>query len=165
MSRRVVALAVALPLLAIVLGIVQAERFRRRAQEFVFEIGGYDPRDLLRGRYLQFRLRVDPLPEREPCVGNDCCLCLMRAAPGALSEVTRATCATARAECDGMVSAAVLGKPFRFYVPEERGAELERGLRDAAERRTARAIVAVDPSGAAQVVGLRIDGAPIDGGR
>src|SRR5262245_7448262 len=109
MSRRTVALAVTLPLLAIVLGIVQAERFRRGTQEFVFEIGGYDPRDLLRGRYLQFQLRVDPLPEREPCTGDDCCLCLTRAAQGVVSGAALATCATARADCHGALPAAVLG--------------------------------------------------------
>ena len=164
MSRKGVALAVALPLLAVVLGIVQAERFRGRAQDFVFEIGGYDPRDLLRGRYLQFRLRVDPVPEREPCVGDDCCLCLTRGEPGALSGVALATCATARVDCDGALPAAVLDTPYRFYVAEAQAEDLEQELRAAAERRAARAVVAVDPSGAAQIVALRIDGVSIPGG-
>jgi uncharacterized membrane-anchored protein len=67
MSRRVTLVAVALPLLAIVLGIVRAERFLGRTRDFVLEIGGYDPRDLLRGHYLQFT-PVEPLPQREACV-------------------------------------------------------------------------------------------------
>lgn len=164
MSRKGVALAVTLPLLAIVLGIVQAERFRGRARDFVFEIGGYDPRDLLRGHYLQFRLLVDPLPEREACVGDGCCLCLTRREAGAVSGVELARCATARAECDGALPAAIVGTPQRFYVPEDRAAELERDLRNAAERHAARAVLAVDGDGVAHVVGLLIDDVLIPGG-
>ena len=164
MSRKVVALAVTLPLLAIVAGIMQAERFRGRAQDYVFEIDGYDPRDLLRGHYLQFRLIVDPLPTREPCIGDDCCLCLTRGAPGAVSGVELASCATAHADCDGALPSTILRTPQRFYVPEDRAAALERDLRDAAERHTARAMLAVDRHGVAHVVALLIDDVSIPGG-
>src|SRR5262249_56540913 len=98
MSRRVTPVAAALPLLVIVLGIVRAERFLGRTRDFVFEIGGYDPRDLLRGHYLQFRLTADPLPQREACVDDPqgtCCLCLTRAPPRQPSQVERATGAPA----------------------------------------------------------------------
>ena len=166
MSRRVTLVAVALPLLVIVLGIVRAERFLGRTRDFVFEVGGYDPRDLLRGHYLQFTLRVEPLPQREACVDDPqgtCCLCLTRAQPGQLSQVDRATCATARAECDGSLPLGVLAQPYRYYIPEESAKELQRRLLDAMPRSGARAVVAVDSRGEARVRELRIDGVPVPG--
>jgi uncharacterized membrane-anchored protein len=158
--------AVALPLLAIVLGIVRAERFLRRTRDFVLEIGGYDPRDLLRGHYLQFTLRVDPLPQREACVDDPqgtCCLCLTRAQPGQVSQVERATCATAHTECDGSLPLGVLAQPYRYYVPEDSAKELQKRLLDAMPRSGARAVVAVDSRGEARVRELRIDGVLVPG--
>ena len=166
MSRRVTLVAVALPLLVIVLGIVRAERFLGRTRDFVFEVGGYDPRDLLRGHYLQFTLRVDPLPQREACVDDPqgtCCLCLMRAQPGQLSQVERATCATAHTECDGSLPLGVLAQPYRYYIPEESVKELQKRLLDAMPRSGTRAVVAVDSRGEARVRELRIDGVPVPG--
>jgi len=166
MSRRATLVAVALPLLAIVLGIVRAERFLGRTHDFVFEIGGYDPRDLLRGHYLQFTLRVEPLPQREACIDDPqgtCCLCLTRAQPGQVSQVERATCATARAECDASLPLGVLAQPYRYYVPEESAKELQNRLLDAMPRSGARAVVAVDSRGEARVRELWIDGVPVPG--
>lgn len=166
MSRRFVLVAVVLPLVAIVLGIVRAELFMTRTRDFVLEMGGYDPRDLLRGHYLQFQLRVEPLAEREPCdeqAGEPCCVCLTRAEPGALSAAERATCATARAACDGALPLRALSRPYRFYVPEARAAELERQVRAAMVHRGARVVVAIGSDGALRVRELRIDGAAIPG--
>ena len=166
MSRRFTLAAVALPLLAIVLGIVRAERFLGRTRDFVFEIGGYDPRDLLRGHYLQFTLRVEPLPQREACVDEPqgtCCLCVTRAQPGQVSQVERATCTTSRAACDASLPLSVLAQPYRYYVPEEHVKALEERMRDAMRRQGARAVVAVDSRGDARVRELRIDGVPIPG--
>jgi len=166
MSRRATLVAVALPLLAIVLGIVRAERFLGRTHDFVFEIGGYDPRDLLRGHYLQFTLRVEPLPQREACIDDPqgtCCLCLTRAQPGQVSQVERATCATARTECDASLPLGVLAQPYRYYVPEESAKEFQARLLDAMSRSGARALVAVDARGEARVRELRIDGVPVPG--
>jgi hypothetical protein len=165
-SRRVVLVAVVLPVLAIALGIVRGELLLRRAPDFVLEMDGYDPRDLLRGHYLQFTLRVDPLAEREPCdaaARGGCCVCLTRAAPGALSAAERAPCDTARAVCDGALPIEALSRPYRFYVPEARAVELERQARDAMERGTAHAVFALDADGAVRVRELRIDGTAIPG--
>jgi hypothetical protein len=166
MSRRAVLVAVALPLLAIVLGIVRAELFLTGTRDFVLEMRGYDPRDLLRGHYLQFRLQVDPLHEREPCdpaTGEACCLCLTRAAPGALSVAERATCATARTVCDGALPLEVLARGHRFYVPEARAAELERRVRAAMARGGAHAVLAIGPDGTLRVRELRVDGEAVPG--
>jgi uncharacterized membrane-anchored protein len=163
MSRRFTVLAVVLPLLAVGLGIVRAELFRGRARDFVFEIAGYDPRDLLRGHYLQFRLRIEPLPVREPCDDRaaDCCLCLTRSDPDAVPYAERATCTTARSSCDGALHIRYLNEPQRYYVPEQSAAALERRLLAAMAHRRAHAVLAIDASGQAQVRELRVDGEPI----
>ena len=166
MSRNFTLLAVALPLLAIGLGIVRAELVLGSSRDFVFEIEGFDPRDLLRGHYLQFRLRIDPLPVREPCAddaSDACCLCLTRTAPDAVPYVERATCATARASCDGALLARYLTQPQRYYVPEARAAELERRLFEAMQQRRAQAVLAIDRQGRAVVRELRVDGVRIEG--
>jgi uncharacterized membrane-anchored protein len=167
MSRRVTLVAVTLPLLAIAFGIVRAQLFLRHADDFVLEVGGYDPRDLLRGHYLRFLLRVDPLRDREPCdesSGQECCLCLMHDAQRGLSVAERATCDTARTQCDGVLTSRALSESYRYYVPEDQSAELERRLQEAMQHRTATAVVAVDAGGGAQVRELRIDGEAIPGG-
>jgi uncharacterized membrane-anchored protein len=165
MSRKFTLIAVLLPLLAIGLGIARAELFLGSARDFVFEIQGFDPRDLLRGRYLQFRLRVEPLPVREPCADSsgECCLCLTRSAPEAVPYAERASCTTARASCDGVLQMRYLTQPQRYYVPEARAAEFERRLLDAMQQRRAQAVLAVDRRGRASVRELRVDGVRIEG--
>lgn len=169
MSRKAAIVALVLPLLAIGLGIVRAELFLSRAREFVFEIEGFDPRDLLRGHYLQFRLRLPSVPEREACVDDgsgSCCLCLTRRG-GADEPVAaeRSSCATARASCDGALLTHYANTPQRFYVPEARARELEVRLRAAMAQQAAHAVLAVDAKGNAVVRELRIDGVAITGSR
>jgi GDYXXLXY protein len=131
MSRRFTLLAVALPVLAVVIGIVRAEWVFRHGRDFVFEIGGHDPRDLLRGHYLLFRLRVDPLAVREACDDDPaeaCCLCLTRGEGNRVATAERATCATARADCEGALQLTDAIRSVRYYVPEAHATDLERRL-------------------------------------
>jgi hypothetical protein len=165
MRRSYVVAAVVLPLLAIGLAIVRAELFFGGAHDFVFEIRGYDPRDLLRGRYLQFRLHIDELPPREPCddeVG-DCCFCLTRTGDDAPVRAARATCRTAREACEGALRTRYAEQSFRTYVPERDAPELERRLLDAIQESRAVVVLAVDRDGDAQVRELRVDGERIAG--
>lgn len=164
MRREILVGALVLPLLAIGLGIVRAELFLADTNEFTFEVAGFDPRDLLRGHYLQFRVRVDePLAVREPCddANGHCCLCLTRVAPGAPPLAERATCDTARASCDGALHTRYLDEPQRYYVPEERAHALEERLREAVERRAAQVVLAIDSQGEARVREMLVDGEPL----
>jgi uncharacterized membrane-anchored protein len=167
MSRRFTLFAVALPVIAIVLGIVRAEWTLRHGRDFVFEIGGYDPRDLLRGHYLLFSLRVDPLAVREPCEDDApevCCLCLTRGDDNRVTSAERASCATARADCDGALQISDAIRSVRYYVPEAHATELERRLREATQREAAFAVVSIDADGNGRVRELQIDGETIPGG-
>lgn len=164
MSRSRVWFSVALPLLALLVAIVGAERRAARSRDFVFDIEGYDPRDLLRGRYLQFRLRI---AEDEPafaCANEDpeCCLCLGSVAPATPPRATRVAC-SATAGCDGVLRALLAVAPLRFYVPEAEAAALERRLSEAMAHGAARAVIGVDRTGSVRVRGLRLDGADVGG--
>lgn len=165
MSRSYRIVALCLPLLAIGLGIVRAELFMDRAREFVFDIEGFDPRDLLRGHYLQFRVRAEPASVREPCdEGNEsCCLCLTRREPDEPPFAQRTTCDTARAHCDGALYVRYVSEPQRYYVPEDQAPELERKLLDAMQKRRAQVVLAIDAQGEARVRQLRLDGEAIPG--
>jgi uncharacterized membrane-anchored protein len=162
MPHRLVWVALALPLLVILLAITRAELFLRQAAEFSLAIGGYDPRDLLQGRYLQFQLLLDAdhTEEREACDANTqaCCWCLTRAQDELAAHAERATCRSARELCDGALPLAAAEKPFRFYVPEAQASAMERALIDARAAETAFAVFAIDDEGEARVRELRLNG-------
>src|SRR5215475_15431191 len=65
--------ALLLPIVAF-LGLVgRAELLRASGPVFHVAIAGYDPRDLLQGHYLRYRLQW---PADGACDGTTCCLCL-----------------------------------------------------------------------------------------
>jgi hypothetical protein len=161
MSRKFVWLALVLPLLVIVLAMARAELFLHGAQEFKLPIEGYDPRDLLQGRYLQFRLALDREHglEREACApGTPCCWCLTRVPGQPAARAELASCTSARAQCGGALPLSAAEKPFRFYVPESQAPALERALGEARLTRRAFAVLAIDPSGEARVSELSLNG-------
>jgi len=163
MWRSFTAVAVALPIVAIVFGIVRSELVLSRAQDFRFEIQGYDPRDLLRGRYLQFRLRIEASSDVETCdeATQECCFCLSSPSAGPTPDVSRTPCEVARAQCDGALQVRYASEPQRFYVPEARATDLEQRLIDAQTKRTAFVVLAVEKDGSAQIRELIVDGEPI----
>ncbi len=83
-------------------------------------ITGYDPRDLLRGHYLQFRL---DLPATEAA-----CACLRPNPADALRPVVEAAACTLppAGDCRHRIDAP--GQPFRYYTSEERALALEAEL-------------------------------------
>lgn len=159
MSRKALLAALIAPLLVIVLGIVKAEWHLAHARTWVFAITGYDPRDILRGHYLQYRLVLNESEPLGPCLeeaGQECCLCLTETSPDLPPKVQRATCELARQRCDGILQTRALKGLERYYIPEEGALELERQLQQAALRGEARLVVAIDAAGNPQVQTLRL---------
>jgi uncharacterized membrane-anchored protein len=169
MSRKFLALAVALPLVVLALGMMRAERHLRDNRRWVFDVTGYDPRDLLRGRYIQYRLALD---ERDPgeqglkaCDENSdegCCLCLAADFPGGPTTVARTTCEAAYSRCDGALQTRYLDELQRYYIPEDRAEELDALFRDASQERRTQVVIAIDKAGKPQVDTLLVDDVPID---
>ncbi len=165
-SRKwLVVVAVTLPLLVLVLGIVRSEQHLASAQRWHFSITGYDPRDLLRGHYLQYRLQLDEEPALETCdddYGDRCCLCLEATEKGKPPVVRRATCTLAAERCDGRLQTRYLTELTRYYIPEARARELELALQDAARANDAKLVVAITQSGKPQIDALLVAGQRIE---
>jgi uncharacterized membrane-anchored protein len=154
-------LAVVLPLLGVLTGVARSELHYRRSQEWQFAVAGYDPRDLLKGHYIAYRLNFREIPGSSRCPDDDasCCLCLTRTNRDE-PDVSRLRCDEANT-CDGRLRADTLSTLDRYYVPEARAHEAEQRLRDGAARQTARLVVAIDPAGKPQVKNLLVDGQPL----
>ena len=154
-TRLIISLAI--PILAISLSIGKSEYQIRSGEEWKFEIGGYDPRDLLKGHYLTYRILFDrDEKEKNSCDKNDeildCCLCLQRET----SKVKTMWCETAAKRCDGMINEKFLPRLRKFYIPENRGKSLENLVRS----RKAEILLSIHPSGDPNVKELLIDGEP-----
>lgn len=157
MSKRFIALAVLLPMLTLVLSIVRAEVNLAGGETFRLPVEGYDPRDLLRGRYLRYRVKEPTAAPLDVCEGEQCCLCLSHVAPPRV-----ATCETARAACDGALPRHRLEELGRYYVPETHARSLERRFIDAAAEGRAHIVVTVGAHGQPYVRHLELRGERID---
>ncbi len=139
MNRLVVASVLFLaPTVLIAAWAAQFEIARALQPSMRVAIVGYDPRDLLRGHHLEFRLDlrgVDGVP----------CACLRPDPADPLRPVAEpADCAAPPPVCDHFIAAP--RQVFRYYASEERALDLERLL-----TRT--------PGGASVVVHFEGDGA------
>ena len=164
-SRKWLVVAVALPLVVLVVGIVRSEQHLASARRWQFAITCYDPRDHLRGHYLQYRLQLDEQPALETCeddYSDRCCLCLHETEKGKPPVVRRASCRLAAERCDGRLQTRYLSELSRYYIPEARARELERTLQDAAQAGNARLVVAITESGKPQIDALLVAGQRIE---
>lgn len=160
-----VLLTVVLPVLMLVTSIAFSEYRLRMAPTWRFPIEGFDPRDLLRGQYLRFRLRLVEDQPLETCSAMDphsCCLCLDRQGDAtAVPQMRRATCATARAQCAGALSLRDAGREQRYYVPEARTRELEDKVQGAVRRSAAYVELSIHRGSRPQIRRIIIDGEPL----
>jgi hypothetical protein len=163
MSRRAQIIAVTLPILLLIFMIGRAEWQLAHSDTWHFAIRGYDPRDLLRGHYMRFRLDVSPAETIEACAVSDpeCCYCL-EPGQGIEARVSLATCDTARDACDAFVRTQPLHALDRFYIPEEGRIEMGQILRTAARQQRAHLAVAVSRTGEPMIEALLVDGVPIE---
>jgi uncharacterized membrane-anchored protein len=167
MRHEAMVFAVVLPLLVVGIGIVRAERELAAGRRWVFEVQGYDPRDLLLGHYIAYRLRLDDGAATRSCTDDDpdCCLCLTATGPETPPRIGRDLCDAARATCDGILQTRYVPEMRRYYVPESDAARLEQRLRSAAASGQARLVVSIDPSGRPHVEDLLVNGERIERAR
>lgn len=162
MKLRLTTIAVLIPLAGLLVLVARAELAVRHGVSWVIPIEGYDPRDLLHGRYLQYRYRFDwqgygtcGTGEYEPTPG--CCLCLTRDEPDGYDPAVRQLeCDEALQMCDGVIRSEEVLPPLRYLVPE--GAALP--LEDALRTRPAALEITIDPSHAPAIRELWLEGRP-----
>ena len=162
MSPLLQRVAVILPIALLAVMVGRAEWQMNHSQTWHFAIQGYDPRDLLRGHYMRFRLDITPGEIVDSCSLNapDCCYCL-DSGEELEARVTLATCETAASTCGSYVRTEPLHKLNRFYIPEEGRGSMETQLREAALEERAHLAVAVSSEGEPMIEALLIDGQPI----
>src|SRR5262249_53216300 len=138
--------ALLLPIVAFAGLVVRAELSRASGSVFHVAIVGYDPRDLLQGNYLRYRLQW---PTDGKCNGVTCCLCLQTSGVN-----TKVECGVADAACDVLLSREMVDQGREFFIQEGTGPALEQAIR--AGQGTISLNVA--PSGQVRVHELFIDG-------
>lgn len=165
LPNRGLQVAVALPLLGLVVMIARAEVALRSGPSFRVHIAGYDPRDLLSGHYLQYHFAFDwqgestcGVLEAGTPVGLDgsCCVCLTSEVDGEQLTPARQVSCDETAMCDGWLAAASITPPLRYFVPERHAEAIEDALRG----RRASLGVTCGPNGQPAIGELFLDGRP-----
>jgi uncharacterized membrane-anchored protein len=149
----------ALPLVVIALGVARAEAHLASADTWLVDIEGYDPRDLLHGRYLRFRVKL-PWQGSDCGYDEECHACLMRDPEGGVASA-KAVRGRGASSCDGILESKYVTMPHRFYIPEARARQLEKQLREAARQDRAQAEFAISADGRALIKAVRLHGKPI----
>jgi len=167
MKNKLIFIAIALPLLIIFLSIVRAEYHVRSGEQWMFELQGYDPRDLLRGHYLQFTILYDWDKGKNECrSGIDCCLCLTKNSnperTTVVPKVHNESCTTARNQCDGYILSSKQNELNRYYIPEESAKRAELLLTKARAKQQAYLQVSINKKGEPAIVDLIIDNQSIN---
>lgn len=163
MMHKKLLIAVSIPFVLLCLLIIRAEIHINQGQEWQFQVQGYDPRDLLRGHYLQFNLRHDWGSEsgRTCSDANDCCLCLTDVG-NRVPKVKKTSCETAQTQCDGYMRDKFVRGLNRYYIPENQAAHAEKILQDAGTNNEAFLSVSINSKGEAQITDMMIQGKSLD---
>jgi uncharacterized membrane-anchored protein len=140
--------ALLLPIVAFAVLVVRAELWRASGPVFRVAIAGYDPRDLLQGHYLRYRLQW---PAVGACDGATCCLCLQTS-----GVHTKVECGVADAACDAQLNYQMVEQGREFFIQEDAGPALEQAIR----RGQGAMALNVTPNGQVRVHELFIDGVP-----
>jgi uncharacterized membrane-anchored protein len=140
--------ALLLPIVAFAGLVVRAELLRASGPVFHIAIAGYDPRNLLQGHYLRYRLQW---PADGSCDGATCCLCLQTS-----GAHTKVECGVVNAVCDAQLSHQMVEQGREFFIQEDAGPALEQAIR----RGQGTMVLNVTPNGQVRVHALLIDGVP-----
>jgi uncharacterized membrane-anchored protein len=140
--------ALLLPIVAFAGLVGRAELWRASGLVFHVAIAGYDPRDLLQGHYLRYRLQW---PADGACDGATCCLCLQTS-----GVHTKVECSVADKTCDAQLSRQMVDQGREFFIQEDAGPALEQAIR----RGQGAMALNVTPNGQVRVHELFIDGVP-----
>ncbi len=161
MKNKKVLIAVAIPFLVLCLLIIRAEYHIISGEQWKFEITGYDPRDLLRGHYLRFRIAYDWDTKEDSCSVQSCCLCLTRADQSA-PKVKKTSCDVAQTQCDGFMLSKYQNTLKRFYISEDEAKRAEKLLQQAQTNNDAYLAVSINARGEPRIVDLLIGDQPIN---
>jgi uncharacterized membrane-anchored protein len=161
MMNKKLLMIVMIPFILLCLLIARAEYHLSTGTQWDIAITGYDPRDLLRGHYLRFRLAYDWQEPKEQCSGNmGCAYCLTDV--GEQAPKVHIDDTDLAKQCDGFMQYDDLQEPLnRFYIPETQARLAEDLLRQARIDNTAYLRLSINKDGVPRIVDLLIDGRPL----
>ncbi|AGH99076.1 GDYXXLXY domain-containing protein [Micavibrio aeruginosavorus] len=164
MRKIILIVVLLLPLLVPGLLWVKAATDQTAGPIWTVKIAGYDPRDLLHGRYIQFRYDwMEADAEGTPaCSNNDpnCCLCLN--GDQTYMNVTRLQCDAPGADrvCQSRIPTPSATGAQKYFIPEEFAADLDRLVVSEPDRFMME-IAVPGAFGAPVIRGLSLDGMPL----
>jgi uncharacterized membrane-anchored protein len=163
MTHKKLLVAVSIPFVLLCLLIVRAEVHISQGKEWNFQVQGYDPRDLLRGHYLRFGLRLDWEDEAsQTCDGaEECCLCLTDVG-AAVPKVSKLSCETAQHACGSYIRHELLLNLNRYYIPEDQAETAEKILREARMDNEAFLRISVNSNGEPQILDMILHGESLE---
>lgn len=156
--NRTLILALAIPILVILGRTVSGVLILQQGVRYTFRVEGYDPRDLIAGHYVRFRVVFpeDLCPSNGLSNQKDRCFCLT--SPGPEPEGYGIDCEKLDPQsCKALLKGSCtpagkfqVPKLDRFYVPEDRADDFDREVRN----RGAQIIVAIRRNGDFRTVDL-----------
>lgn len=162
MINKKLLLIVMIPFILLCLLIARAEYHLSTGAQWDFAITGYDPRDLLRGHYLQFRVIYDWQEPQNECSGRTSCFYCLTDVNEQAPKVQIVDAHTAK-QCDGFMQYDDLQEPLnRFYIAETQAKLAEDILRQARLDNTAYLRLSINKDGVPRIVDLLIDGWPLE---
>jgi len=161
MRLKGVYLVVTIPVAAMALWLLSLNIAIMRAREVTLAVTGYDPRDLLSGHYLRYRIDYGITPDHITHAGGPVCVCLSEGENGVAKGFWMGPCSERDSDnCPvfirgkftfGVISAGI----ERYYIPEG----YQRSLATLPQNATVKARVAGD--GTAYVTDMYVDGIPV----
>lgn len=155
--RILLVLALLLPIAVIGAMIGRAELVVQTGAEWAVPIRGYDPRDLLRGQYLEYN--IDWKLESQECSSGACCYCLWDSNPGQPSPPVPSASIVAcsdRGPCQSYFPVERAASLRKYFIPEGEGTKLEQAIRN----RQAMLLLRVSPRGRVVITDLLLDRKP-----
>jgi uncharacterized membrane-anchored protein len=150
-------LAISFPLIGLFLWTLSLEFKQSSGKEYQVSIEGYDPRDLLSGHYLRFRLTFIPKSECRDNHSEQVCACFAstKENPNILEGIEVKSCVSAATMCPVFIEGTCSAGRFlagieRYYIPEALAPALST-IPDGAT-----AIVGVSGQGSAVLKDLRV---------
>ena len=158
MKNKKLLMIVMIPFILLCLLIVRAEYHLSVGTQWDFALTGYDPRDLLRGHYLRFRLDYDWQESRGNCNNNEKCFYCLTDVGNQAPKVQLANSKIAK-QCDGFMQYDNSREALnRFYISETQTVLAENLLRQARIDNTAYLRLSINKEGVPRIVDLLIDG-------
>jgi uncharacterized membrane-anchored protein len=155
-------IAISIPILALLAWTLTLETRVRSGKEIEVRVEGYDPRDLLAGHYIRFRLALGTSTPCTSGTGGPACVCFEPSSEGSVyAPIISGSCEELLSRCSAALRGQCFGSRFeagieRYYIPER----LAPVLQTIPEASTA--VIALDEAGKATIKALLVAGEPVE---